>query len=156
MPARLRNDKAVVPPKERAALSPKLRFEGLRAIAASSRNAMYSAWPPPRASVKAKTRSHLLKARHLTAYGLDLSSQLRAENRLPPPEHAQATRALMPKPVGTLSDLMRQSPEVTVVAWIRTRISSDGGAGVSRTRTSSTSGGPYAVATIALMASPAA
>ena len=57
-----------------------------------------------------------------------------------------------PMRAGSLRLLSSQSPAVTVVAWIFIRTSSSLGVGLSNSRTSRTSGGPYAVQTTAFIA----
>jgi hypothetical protein len=83
------------------------------------------------------------------ADGLDLSSQLAAEN---PPLRAEETGA---EEAGEPRMAARnpQSDWVTVVAWILTRTSSSLGTGRSTSSSRSTSGGPYRSKTTALMRS---
>ncbi len=63
----------------------------------------------------------------------------------------KTNRMISLKPKGASKLLTLQSPDVTVVAWIRIRISPSFGVGFSTYRNSTTSGGPYRSYTIAFM-----
>ena len=61
------------------------------------------------------------------------------------PDQPNASRATAAKPGGKFAPRIRQSPEETVVAWIRTRISRLAGTGVGTSLSVTLSGGPYFV-----------